>query len=174
MGWSRIEDISVIFEAEFPALRDGLVDAIVGGDADIEAAEREGYPVLADTRPWNDALAGNSVLVRPEWLQDTQNQEAARRFLRATVEALAIYHLQPEVAKQVMMDWYGMDRDLVDARFARTDYVPRKPFPCVEGIRNTMGLYDSFEMRRFQPSDFYDDSLMRELDESGFIDALYR
>jgi hypothetical protein len=37
-----------------------------------------------------------------------------------------------------------------------------------------MALYDSNEMRRYSPSDFYDDSLMREIDQSGFIDALYR
>jgi len=37
-----------------------------------------------------------------------------------------------------------------------------------------MELYDSAAMRRFKPEDFYDDSFMKELDESGFIDSLYR
>jgi len=36
-----------------------------------------------------------------------------------------------------------------------------------------MEIYDSNEMRRYTPEDFYDDSLMRELDESGFLDRLY-
>ena len=66
-----------------------------------------------------------------------------------------------------------MDLDFAEARYNRTDYIPRKPYPCYEGIRNTMELHDSNEMRRYTPEDFYDDSLMRELDESGFIDSLY-
>ena len=36
-----------------------------------------------------------------------------------------------------------------------------------------MKLYDSHQMRQHSPEDFYDDSLMRELDDSGFIDSLY-
>ena len=36
-----------------------------------------------------------------------------------------------------------------------------------------MKRYDSNEMRKYTSEDFYDDSLMRELDESGFIDSFY-
>ena len=28
-------------------------------------------------------------------------------------------------------------------------------------------------MRRYKPEDFYDDSFVRELDKSGFVDSLY-
>lgn len=37
-----------------------------------------------------------------------------------------------------------------------------------------MALFDYHEMRRQKPEDFYDETLMRELDKSGFIDALYK
>jgi hypothetical protein len=52
--------------------------------------------------------------------------------------------------------------------------MPRKPYPAVDGIKNTMSLFDSNAMRRYKPEDFYDDSFMKELDQSGFIDNLYR
>jgi hypothetical protein len=51
--------------------------------------------------------------------------------------------------------------------------MPRKPYPCVEGITKTMELFDSNEMRKYKPEDFYDDSMLREIDASGFIDGLY-
>ena len=73
----------------------------------------------------------------------------------------------------MLVKWHGMDPDIAESRYSRTDYVPRKPYPCSEGVRNTMQLHDSAEMRRYTPEDFYDDSLMRELDESGFLDSLY-
>jgi hypothetical protein len=67
-----------------------------------------------------------------------------------------------------------MDRETAEAQYKRTDYIPRKPFPCVEGVRNTVRLYDSEEMRRYKPEDFYDDSFVREMDASGFLDGLYQ
>ena len=52
--------------------------------------------------------------------------------------------------------------------------MPHNPNPSVEGIKKTMEIYDSLEMRQHKPQDFYDDSFVRELDESGFIDSLYK
>ncbi len=52
--------------------------------------------------------------------------------------------------------------------------MPKKPYPCYEGIDNTFEMYDSYELRKFKPTDFYDDTYIRELDESGFIDGLYK
>lgn len=173
MGWDRTHDISVMEAPGVSALRQGWIDAYVGGDNDYENAQRDGFNVLLDTRVWNDQLAGNSILVRPEWLEDSTNREAAIRLLRALVESIALFHQQPELVIQVMEEWYGMPRDVAEGRYARTDYIPIEPYPCIEGIRNTMALYDSHEMRRYVAEDFYDDSLMREIDESGFSDRFY-
>ena len=52
--------------------------------------------------------------------------------------------------------------------------MPRKPYPALAGIKKTMEIYDSHEMRRHKPEDFYDDSFVHELDQSGFIDSLYK
>ena len=52
--------------------------------------------------------------------------------------------------------------------------MPAKPYPAVAGIRKVMELFNYHEMRQYKPEDFYDDSLMREIDNSGFIDALYK
>ena len=174
MGWDRNRDISIIIKpGGMELLRKGEVDATVGGDDDFEAAQKEGFPVLEDTRAWNEQLAGNSVLVSPEWRQDETHREASRRFLMATAEGVALYHQRPELTLDVMTRWYGMPREIAEDRYKRTDYIPRKPHPCIEGVKNTMQLHDSQEMRRYEPEDFYDDSFMRELDESGFLDGLY-
>lgn len=37
-----------------------------------------------------------------------------------------------------------------------------------------MEIYNYHEMARRAPEDFYDDSLLRELDQSGYLDSLYR
>jgi ABC-type nitrate/sulfonate/bicarbonate transport system substrate-binding protein len=173
MGWDLNHDISIMTPGNIGALREGLVDAIMGDDEEFEVAEREGFTILQDTGVWNESLAGNSVLVSPKWLDDSKHRDAARRFLMATAEAVALFHQQPRLVLDVLAKWHGMKMEIAQARYKRTDYVPRKPFPCYEGIKNTMRLHDTNEMRRYKTEDFYDDNLMRELDESGFLDSLY-
>jgi ABC-type nitrate/sulfonate/bicarbonate transport system substrate-binding protein len=176
MGWDPVQDISIIAGAEdVDLLLDNSVDAIVGYEREYAAAKRAGLPILADTREWNETLAGNSAKFDPEWLKDATHREAARRFLMAVTEAIAIFHQHPEIAMQVMEDWYGItDREYAKTLYERGAWIPRKPYPCYEGFKKTAELYDSNEMRRYKPEDFYDDSLVRSLDESGFIDGLYK
>ena len=138
-------------------------------------ARKACYQPLIDLRSWNESIAGSSVRVKRVWLQNPRNREAVRRFLKTTVEAILLFHEgEGEVAFQVMSKWHGLrDREFADIIYAGGKELPRKPYPCVEGIKKTMELYDSNEMRKYKLEDFYDDSLMRELDESGFIDSLY-
>jgi hypothetical protein len=176
MGWDRVQDISIMSNAfRHDALDEGLVDAFVAYEVPYAAARKAGYQPLYDLRQWNESIAGSSVRVEREWLHNPRNREAARRFLRATAEAIALFHTKREVAMQVMAKWHGMqDREFAGMLYAAGKEMPRKPYPCVDGIKNTLMLWDGNEARKYTPEDFYDDSLMRELDESGFLDSLYQ
>jgi hypothetical protein len=48
--------------------------------------------------------------------------------------------------------------------------VPQKPYPSVDGIKQVFAVYDSAEMKKHTPEEFYDSTLMAELDKSGFLD----
>lgn len=175
MGWDRQFDISILEQGRnLEYLRNGRLDAVVGGDETYEAAIRGGFTIIEDTRSWEgEELAGNTAMIEPGWLEQGNNREAARRFLQAVLEGLAIFHDQPELAIEIAQRWYGFpDPDMARERYQRADYVRREPFPCYQGIENTMRIHDSHAMRQYQPEDFYDDSLMQELKESGFIDSL--
>ena len=176
MGWDPVQDISIMYNGnELGALRHKAVDAIVGSERSYAAAKREGLPILAATREWNEVLAGNSSRIQSGWLDDETNREVARRFLKATIEGIAIFHQQPEIAFQVMEEWFGYkDQEFMQAVYAQGAWIPKAPFPCYDGLRRTAEFYDSNAMRRTAPEDFFDDSIMQELDQSGFIDALYQ
>ena len=93
----------------------------------------------------------------------------------ASIEGLALFHNDRELAIDVMRRWYGIeDADTLDRIYERGIWMSKKPYPCYEGTQNTLEMYDSLEMRKYTPQDFYDDSIVRELDESGFIDAFYQ
>ncbi|MDA2933957.1 ABC transporter substrate-binding protein [Acidobacteria bacterium AH-259-D05] len=176
MGWDPIQDMSIMTDGrDFGSLQAGKVDAIVADETDYARARSAGYKALVDTRSWNESIAGSSVRVEPTWLENPRNRETARRFLKATVEAIALLQKDRELALHVMSKWHGIkDREVAEIIYAGGKEMSRKPYPCVEGIKKTMELFDSNEMRRYKQEDFYDDSLMREIDESGFIDSLYR
>ncbi|HWL74698.1 MAG TPA: ABC transporter substrate-binding protein, partial [Burkholderiaceae bacterium] len=167
MGWDPTLDISILeFGRDVESLKSGLVDAIVANERSFARLQKEGYPVLANTREWGEPLAGNSVMVERQWLSAPGNRDVALRFLKGSAEGFAVFHQHPEVARQVMAKWNRhMGDDLAETVYDRGDSFPRKPYPCYEGVKKTMEIYDSNEMRRFAPEHFYDDSLMRELDD---------
>lgn len=114
-----------------------------------------------------------SILTTRTWLND--NRETARRFVKSIIEAIAMMKKDKAVANKVMAKYYGItvpahQKILNDGNRE----MPKKPYPAVDGIKRTMQLYDSHEMRRYKPEDFYDDSIVRELDKSGAIDRLYK
>ena len=176
MGWDPIHDISLKLNGrDIDALDKGLVDAIVANEIRAAVAMQKGYPVLEDTQTWGVAVAGNSVMVPLGWLESLDNQEKARRFLKATAEGLALFHQDRQLALEVMANWNGItDIEIATHAYERGQWMLKKPYPCYDGIDNTFEMYDSNELRKFKPTDFYDDSLIRELDDSGFIDALYQ
>ena len=176
MGWDPTLDISILeFGRDAKSLKSGLVDAVVANERTFAQLQKEGYPVLANTRDWNEPMAGNSVMVERAWLNAPGHRDAALRFLKASAEGFALFHRNPELARQVMANWNAlMGDESAETVYDRGDSFPRKPYPCYDGVKRTMEIYDSNEMRRYKPEDFYDDSLMRELDESGFLDRLYQ
>jgi ABC-type nitrate/sulfonate/bicarbonate transport system substrate-binding protein len=175
-GWDPIFDLSLKTDGrDVAALRDGRVDAIVASEFIYAEAKKAGYPILEDTSDWNLPIGGNSVLVEKGWLERGTNREAAKRFLQAVIEGLALFHRDRDLALQVMAKWHAVtDPEVAAIAYERGQWLERKPYPCYEGVVQTMQLYDSYAMRQFKATDFYDDSIVKELDASGFIDALYK
>jgi NitT/TauT family transport system substrate-binding protein len=176
MGWDPIQDISLIDDSEdVDNLRDGLVDAMFCPEIVAIMARAEGFNQLVDMRdkPWREPMASNSLHADRAWLRS--NRETARRFLRSVLEGIALMKKDKEATYRAMAKWYNFTDPKKQAElYAYSAEYTRKPYPAVEGIKKTMEVYDSLAMRKFKPEDFYDDSLMRELDQSGFIDSLYK
>ena len=180
MGWDPIQDISLLEGIDYlnplRDVRDGLIDAFVAGEVAAYQAMREGYPVLVDTTEWNEPMASNGLNVDGTWLKD--NREAARLLVKSMVEAIAMMKRDKQVAYRSMAKYYGITNPEMQAYFyTQMQFLPRKPYPAVDGIKKTLEVFQSVagnEIRRHKPEEFYDDSFVRELDESGYIDSLYK
>ncbi len=174
MGWNPNSDWSMMRNGlAVEALQKGHVDAIVAPELHAAMAVNAGFKVLVDLGEYDLPIAGSAILVDRAWLED--NRDAARRFVRSAVEAIALLKNDKQATFRTLGKWYQLtDPDVLEYFYGEAEKIPRKPYPPYEGIKKVMAGYDSHEMRKYTLEHFYDDSFVRELDDSGSLDSLYK
>jgi hypothetical protein len=97
------------------------------------------------------------------------------RFLKGTLEGMAVFMGDRDEAIRVMMKYHGVpDRNVAGAIVDEGKKMSADMRPCIPGIEKMWEVYDDNpELKKYKPTDFYDASLWNELDKSGFIRALY-
>ena len=74
-----------------------------------------------------------------------------------------------------MTKWYGIsDPAKLEAVYALARELPSKPYPSIEGLKVMQSVYTWREIAIHQPEDFTDPSFIAALDQSGYIDGLYK
>ena len=174
MGWNPDRDISLIGSAmSVDVLKRGRVDVLVGDEVAWTSALAAGFKQIVDLNQFQFPMAGSGVNAARDWL--AKNREAASRFVKATVEAIALLKTDRNAAYAAMAKWYGIkDQKQAEQIYEQVEKLASKPYPFVPGIKKVMEVYDYHEMRQHRPEDFYDASFVAALDKSGYIDGLYK
>ncbi|HLH98890.1 MAG TPA: ABC transporter substrate-binding protein [Xanthobacteraceae bacterium] len=173
LGLDPERDVSMFSNGNGPqSIAKGLVDAFAGTDIALTAAKQMGLRDLVDLGQYHFVMPGSGVNALAEWLPS--NRDTAARFMRATVEAIALMKTDKKAAFASMTKWYGIsDPAKLEAVYAEASQLPRKPYPSIEGLKVMQTIYTWREMVRHQPEDFTDPSFIAALDTSGYIDSLY-
>jgi NitT/TauT family transport system substrate-binding protein len=173
MGWDPDRDVSLVGNANgVNPLREGRTDAFFGSAMNVSMAPEMNLKLLIDLTQYRFPVAGSGIMAEREWLKS--NRDTAVKFVKAAFEAIALMKKDRAAFDAALAKWLNIrDAAALDRMYGEID-LPQKPYPSVEGIRQTFVLYDSPEMRKYRAEDFYDSSIMTELDRSGFIDRLYR
>jgi NitT/TauT family transport system substrate-binding protein len=108
-----------------------------------------------------------------------QKREVTLSYLKSIVEAIARIKKDKPFAVEVMGKYLRTkDKELLDQTydFAITKYLKARPYPTAEAFRSVIDELAQVnpKAKGQDPRKFYDDSLLQELDKSGFINALYR
>jgi NitT/TauT family transport system substrate-binding protein len=174
MGWDPMHDLSLFASGMGGELiRSGRIDAFAADEIAVGEAIRQGYRDLVDTATYKFPMPGSGVNALKDWLP--KNREAAARFIKSTVDALALIKNDKSAAFAAMAKWYGItDPRAQEHIYAQAAQLPSKPYPSVEGIKAMMSVYNYREMQIHAPEDFYDASFVTDLDKSGYIDGLYK
>jgi NitT/TauT family transport system substrate-binding protein len=174
MGWDPDRDISLISNAmSVDVLKSGRIDALVGDEIAWTMAINAGFRDLVDLGQYKIAMAGSGVNAARSWLKD--NRETAARFVKSTVDAVALIKTDKQIAFDSMKKWYGIgDAAHQESIYAEVAKLASKPYPAIDGIKAVMAIYNYHEMAMHKPEDFHDSSFVAELDKSGYIDDLYQ
>ncbi|HEV8022864.1 MAG TPA: ABC transporter substrate-binding protein [Candidatus Lustribacter sp.] len=174
MGWNPDRDISLMADGTaYDVLAKGREDAFVGDEILQAMASKLGYRDLLDLSTYHIPLAGSGINAERTWLRD--HRDIAARFVKATVDALALVKTNKAVAFASLAKWYNItDPEQQERIYRNIADLPRKPYPAVDGVKEVMAVYRYRELQIHPPEYFYDDSFVRALDQSGYIDSLYK
>ena len=160
--------------AQLAALEQGKVQAGVYSAPTTAKARKAGMVELLDLNyvPFN----ANAIIVRREMLDDPKGREALTRYLKATIEAIARLRQDKAFALQVLQKYLKEDDpEALDEVY--NAYLPKRvPLVSAEAIPPVLEAIAERDpaARTAKPERFYDNSLVQELQASGFIDSLYR
>jgi NitT/TauT family transport system substrate-binding protein len=181
LGLDPDKDIKVLqvgnSPARYAALVSGNVQAILADPMDIVRARRDGYSVVADQAALNIPYAGSTIAMTQAYIRD--HRDEAKRVLMALEDGTHYYKThQEEVATIAGKHLKSDDREaLLSAGKVFSDTImPDKMFVPSDGLQP---IIDDVALRNPAAKDapfdrFADNSLLDEIDKSGFIDGLLR
>ncbi len=180
-GMEPIKDVSLVqvgaVSSAVASLRGGRIHAAILSYPTIIYARREGFREMLDIASLGTPYAANGITLRRSFMQ--QKREVTLSYLKSILEAIARIKKDKPFAMEVMGKYLRTkDKELLDQTydFAITRYLKARPYPTAEAFRSVIDELAQVnpKAKGQDPHRFYDDSLLQELDKSGFINALYR
>jgi NitT/TauT family transport system substrate-binding protein len=159
------------------AMKAGQLDAAILLPPITTIAQKAGMHVLLDMSELGGEFLITGMASSQKFL--TQSKSSAARLMRALVEGIHYFKTQRRESEKIIARY--MRTDNMEAVGATWEYfaakiVPRKPYPSVKGVKALLDLAakERPEAAKAQPERFINTTLLKELDDSGFIDALYK
>ena len=159
----------------FAALTSGAIDgAMLSGDKKV-LAEKMGYHVTIDLSQLPIYYPVNGVIASKQFI--TSSPEAAKNFLKSWVEGIKTFKTDKELSLKVLAKYLKLnDRDVLEKSYEIYRPVYKK-IPYGDKRAVTFALQQmSNELppgAKVNADDFIDNSILTELEKSGFIDQLY-
>jgi NitT/TauT family transport system substrate-binding protein len=171
------QDVKILYFARqgdlLASLEKGIISGGVFSSPTTVMAKRLGFKKLVDIASFKYPYPHNAIATRKALIR--QNPEAVKGFLKAYIASIKIIHQQPETAKQALAAFLGTkDPEMIDDSYQSVaDLFLKVPYMPEEAIRTVLSLSDNPKAASADPKDFYDNSLLKELEDSGFVKELY-
>jgi ABC-type nitrate/sulfonate/bicarbonate transport system substrate-binding protein len=154
------------------AIETGRADAAIVTPPITLMARKMGFPLLVDSSKLGIPYSSLMFVARKSYL--AKNREDVRNVLKAIIEGVHYFKAHKEFSLKVIGKYMHVaDREVLEETFREYDF-PLKPYPAKEYFALPMqevGRKDPRVLKE-NPERFADPSLIKELDDSGFIDKL--
>jgi NitT/TauT family transport system substrate-binding protein len=177
------KDVSLIVvggtSERIASLRLGKIHGTLFSPPQNITAQREGFNALADVAELGLPFVHIGVATTRAYVRD--NADIVRRYVKSHLEAIALMKTDREMAIKTLAKYLGQikDRDVLAKSYdaaAPDNRISRKQYPYLAGLQMALDLLseENPKAKNARPDDFVDHGFIKELDESGFIDSLYK
>jgi len=180
-GMEPVRDVSLVqagaVSANLAAMRGGRIQAAILSYPSIIQARREGFRELLDIASLGVPYASTGITVRKSFM--AQRRDVVTNYVKSILEATARIKRDKAFTIDMMMKYFRTkDREMMEETYevSVTKYLKRVPTPTAESFRTVVDELSLVnpKAKGQDPKRFYDDSILQELDKSGFISSVSR
>jgi NitT/TauT family transport system substrate-binding protein len=177
-GW-KTEDFKFAAANDAPGqitlIQQGSAQALAVSPPNDVLAKKIGAHLLLDEYQYHEPEQQVGMVLPRAYL--AQNRQTALNVLKATVEAIHRWKTDPAFAKGVIKKYLKQDdQDYIDTGYsAYVDVFPQVPYPSKEGFAATIEQVatQTPAAKSITADECMDSSLVKELEDSGFIKSIY-
>ena len=158
------------------AIQSKQVHGMVAQPPVTNLARKFNMNIIAEPEDFGGAYPTTPVAARISFIKE--KRETVRKFARALLEGIHVYKTQKDFSKKVIAKYVKTDDNdaLEDSYQFFSRLVPQKPYPSLDAVKEALAELGEKDpkFRSAKPEEFVDMSVIKEFDESGFIDGLYK
>jgi ABC-type nitrate/sulfonate/bicarbonate transport system substrate-binding protein len=161
------------------SLRAGKIQATLFSPPQNFAAQAEGFNLLADVADLGLPFVHVGVATTRGFVRD--NPETVRRYVKSHLEAIHLMKTDRETGIKVLAKYLRSvkDREILSKTYDGAipdNKFTRKQYPSMPGLQMALELLaeENPKAKSAKADDFVDARFIKELDQSGYIDGLYK
>jgi NitT/TauT family transport system substrate-binding protein len=183
IGLTPGKDVTIVQVGSGPdrlnAALTGKVTAAVINPPSSFMAEKKGLAVVADVAKMGLVFQHTGAATTRRFIKE--HSDTVRRYVKSHVEAVHRMWTDKEMTVKTLGKYMGqgVERDILER--SREDILteallPKKQFPSLEGLKTVLEDIGERDPRAksAKPEQFVDFTFIKELDQSGYIDSLYK
>jgi ABC-type nitrate/sulfonate/bicarbonate transport system substrate-binding protein len=183
IGLTPGKDVTLVQVGSGPdrlaAVLTGRVSAAVINPPSNFIGEKKGLAVVADVAQMGLVFQHTGAATTRKFIRE--NPDIVRRYIKSHVEAVHRIWTDKEATVKTLGKYMGsnVDREILEKsreNILTEALLPKKQIPSLEGLKTVLGDIGERDPRAksAKPEQFVDFTFIRELEQSGYIDGLYK
>lgn len=139
--------------------------------------QKAGFTAMLEGHKLGLKFQGSGIATTTAFLRE--HRPVVEQFFRGFLEGVHFAKTHREESVRLIREFLNLKEQAEGEETYRViiqEIQPQKPYPLKEGIETVLRIVEKTvpKAKSAKPEDLIDDSVMKKLDESGFIDKLYK